>query len=229
VFPGKEWSIPAGVWANFSVYSTADNCSVPLCQNNAPAEPDPTVCSFTHGPEETAFFILVTPPRAASPDLEATFSVKSVEKPQALVKSGAKPSPQALATRNIKNAQCPAAKDVFSQLRAFVRTEGPISVVNVGSDYTQWAQFEVPICLNFDNGFLFSLQATDTSSAFSSFLCSTAPCNAGSVWDGGFDASGSALNSVEWKNPVKEPFILTVAGYGRGKQASTCTFAFTPL
>jgi len=191
---GQNWTTRGGRYVRFSVFSDADGCSVPLCQNNL-TDPDPTACAFTHKADHSTYYILMQAPLGAPIDNTITFTATSTPISQTIPRK----MPQTLP---LKNSQCPPQA---ISLRAFVRTEGPISVINSGSNTEQWSQFEVPVCNSFGNGFVYSLQARDTASAFATYICKSTPCNDDNLWK--VDPSGSASNGANSTDPVTAPFF----------------------
>jgi len=215
VFPNSPWSIPAGSYLNFWVYSEEDGCVTPLCQNDL-ASSDPSVCAFTHTSKQTNLFVKIQAPPNTLPAQLTTLNVRSIPTPN---------EPPSV-TKQASNF-CPTD---YEALRVALRTESYASVVNDPSHWLNWAQFELPVCNQFVTGFTYTAQAVSTKSAMASYLCNITsgapPCNANLSFTR--DSSGSALNRIGVKGPVTTPTFLAVAGWGKFSDSSNFMFEVTP-
>jgi len=176
-FPFEEWSIPNGVYSQYSIIG-GDNCNTVLCSNDINSK-SPQNCSF-YLPKNFTNDIYLVSRAGITVSLSATFSLK--------INCNAQGTTKFLPYKG----GCPVNADVCRQN---VRLSEPGSIKTSP---------DVPVIYSFllcsvASSFIsleYVLEATNQRSAFATYFCRSHFCNAGQAQTGWFDDSGSSVNTI---------------------------------
>jgi len=206
--PYDRWSIPDGTFVSFQVFGDGDNCQRVLCQNNVSATVNPNKCTFTYSPTFGSKLYVVTKGGLGAvftSVLDASFQCSS-------------PAPS-VKIQPVKTT--PGSCNIpYQATRIITETTTPLSVKT--SPLTSDAvQVRLSACVfSNPNNTILTLVATDTSSAFATYVCQNYPCNTAAAF--AYDRSGTGFNFVRISGVTKNE--ITAAVYGWGKYNSTNSF-----
>jgi hypothetical protein len=193
--PFQDWSIPNGVYVQYSVVGGI-NCNQVFCSNNINTN-TPQNCSFYLPGNITNSLYLVSQ-AGNTVALTATFSLKI------------NCAVTGKSTFSKYSDGCPVQPD---QSRQNVRLSSPGSVLTSSTNPANYSFIVCPTHSSFTS-FSYILEATDQNSAFASYFCPSLPCDANNSPDGWYDASGSAINNVRVGNLKSMTLYLAVYGWG---------------
>jgi len=212
--PDRQWNPIGGNSVNVSIFSGIDNCANIIVKND-PYSTSPTIADFLYTPSMgSSFFVHLV--SGGSTELQGTFDVKiTCDKFNQLnntffnyYKSGL--------------GACPAPD---MDMKMSYKLGSPASV-KTSSTPSDWLQFELLNCLppNY-NTLIYTAQAVDTKSAFSTRICKDSPCFVPNTWLQ--DRSGSALNTITVSNYPNNPLYFSVSGWGEYNSFNNFIMSFS--
>jgi len=204
--PDNEHSVPNGIWVEFLVLSQSDSCGNVLCQNNINSLVDPNSCSFIYN-KALGSTLFVNLGCGGQSNMDYNFNLR--------IYCGN-------ATMNMQQndyfiqpksrAMCPTTYDNTKQTAKMETIQSVFTTVLT----TQAKLYQIIICGQPQQKVTLDLSITgvDKYSAFTTYVCPTADCNAGHLIPGWYDDSGANFNHITIRD--LKPTTLYFRVYGRG-------------
>jgi hypothetical protein len=192
--PFDYWNVDAGIFTTYSIVG-GPNCNTVLCSNDFQSTTSPQSCSFYFPGNlpPTLYLISKGGPTAS---LSATFNLKI------------NCSAQGQSNFTTYANGCPT--DAHPS-RQDVRLDTPGAVLTSATTPVIYSFSICPTGTSY-SAFVYQLAAVDKFSAFASYICDTAPCNAfAGKWT---DTSASAFNYVTASGLTSETLYVAIYGWG---------------
>jgi len=214
--PHDAWDYLDGRFLQFSVFADRDMCAKVLCSNNASLSGIvQTSCSFRFTPDLANLKNLyITTKSGASPDIQATVNlVFQCSTRDKFLHEYYSEKPVSLEKRSIEQTGCPLASTILKEVIQLTET----GQVMTSPDYPQASKFKFFVCGDGSHRYRATALtiATTIDSAFSSYVCLSAPCVPSLAPYQ--DPSGTGINTIVFQTPTPNPVEFFVSIYGWGK------------